>query len=340
MVISSAPGKIILFGEHAVVYDKLGIVCSVDKRCRVKSSPFPGREIGITSHNLGIKGSLDEKGLFRTAEEVRAWEESGNFQKIKERLAQDNLAPSFFVVAEIFKKYQTFQGMRIEISSDIPNSLGSSSAVFSALSLGVLKLLGKNPSKDEISGFSYRGDIMAHGGTPSGIDNSAVTWGGYLAYRKSDGIRKMDIDFNLPLLVVDSGRKARTSETVSYIRGLREKNPSLIDGVMERLNSISERSLEALSAGSLGRVGSLMTEYYRELKKLHISTPELDGIIGLALKNGALGGKPTGGWGGGCCLVLAEDESKGKRLSDIFQENGFSSFPVVTEQEGVKLITP
>ncbi len=338
MVISSAPGKVILFGEHAVVYDKLGIVCSIDRRCRVKASLLSEERIDIDSHGLGFKDSLDEKGLFQKAEEIRAWEKSGDFQKIKENLAQNNLAPSFFVIAEIFKKYRTFHGIHIEIDSDIPNSLGSSSAVFSAISAAVLKLLGKSLSEREISEFAYRGDIIAHGGTPSGIDNSAVTWGGYLTYRKSGGIRRMKIDFSLPLLIVDSGQKAMTSETVSYVRELREKNPSQVSRIMEDLDLISRKALSALSTNNLRKVGGLMTEYYQELSKLHISTPELDRIISLARENGALGAKPTGGWGGGCCIILAEDDKREKALSELFNEKGFSSFPVTTETEGVKLI--
>jgi mevalonate kinase len=240
-------------------------------------------------------------------------------------------------MASIFKEYG-FKGLKIEINSEISKNLGSSSAVFSAISLGASKFLGKNISKKEISDFAFQGDLMAHGGTPSGIDNSVVTYGGYIKYRKSEGLSILDIDFKFPLLIVDSGERAQTGEMVSYVRKKREENPELVNRILNSLNDISEKALTSLKSKDFNNLGRLMTTYYQELKKLDISTPKLNKIIEIALENKALGAKPTGAWGGGCCLVLMESQDKMIDLIRVFKENGFNSFQSKIGVEGVKLI--
>ncbi|KKL46582.1 hypothetical protein LCGC14_2344140, partial [marine sediment metagenome] len=148
MITTSSPGKIILFGEHAVVYDKLGIACSIDKRCNVKLFPSDKKVVLLNSKNLNLTRSLKEKELFDLYEEIGVFIREKNFDKIKKIYKNDELIPSFFVLASIFKKYG-FKGLEIEIDSQVPKNLGSSSSVFSAISLGTLKYLTKDFSKKE-----------------------------------------------------------------------------------------------------------------------------------------------------------------------------------------------
>ena len=338
MVISSAPGKIILFGEHAVVYDKLGISCSIGKRCTVKISPYEKEGVFIYSKNLNLKKFIKKERLFDLLELLNIFKNQKKFDQIKKIYEKDKLIPSFFVVGNIFKKYG-FKKIKIEIDSEIPKNLGSSSAVFAAISLGVLKFLGKNLSKKEVSNFAFLGDLIAHGGTPSGIDNNTVTFGGYLKYKKSKGIEPLDINFEISLLIVDSKEKAKTAKTVTFIREQKEKNPYFANSILDSLDNISKKSLRALESQNFKNLGKLMYKYYRELKKFDISTPKLDKIINIALENKALGAKPTGGWGGGCCLVLAKDQNEIKNLKRKFEENGFPSFQVEIGVEGVKIIS-
>ena len=337
MIISSAPSKIILFGEHAVVYDKLGIVCSLGKRCSVQILPAKKDDVFINSKNFCPTESLNKKELFKLFNRINDLKNKEKLEEIKEIYKKNKLIPSFFVIANIFKKYG-FKGLKIEIQSEIPKNLGSSSAVFSAITLGLLKFLGKDPSKEEISYFTYQGDLIAHGGTPSGIDNAAVSYGGYLKYRKSEGIEPLKIDFKIPLLIVDSGQESITAETVSYLRKRKKEQSQFVNSVLDRLNNISERALEGLNSGKLDVLGGLMFEYYQELKKCDISTEKLDRIVEIAFQNKALGAKPTGGWGGGCCLVLAENEEEISELMKVFKENGFNSFQSKIGVEGVKLV--
>jgi len=338
MIITSAPGKIILFGEHAVVYDKLGIACSIDKRCNVKILPNSKNNVFIEAEDFNLKDSLKKRELFNLWEEINYLINGKRFKEIREIFKKNQLIPSFFVISNILKKYG-FKGLKLKIKSQVPKNLGSSSAVFSAISLAVLSFLGKKVSKKEISDFAYQGDLIAHGGTPSGIDNSIVTYGGYLKYRKSKGIEFLKVDFKIPLLVVDSGEKTITGETVSYIRKRRQENPEFINSVLDSLNDISEKALECLKLQDFDNLGKLMYRYYKELKKLDISTSKLDKIIEIALQNRVLGVKPTGGWGGGCCVVLVKNQKRITDLIEVFERKGFKSFQAKIGVEGVKLIS-
>lgn len=337
MIIASAPGKIILFGEHAVVYDKVGVAASIDKRCYVKVFPTNENNVCVETKDFNLSKSLTEKELFDFLKIINDLKNKKKFDEIREIYKKDKLVPGFFVIANIIKEYG-FKGMKIKIKSEIPKNLGSSSAVFSAVALAVSKFLNKNLSKKEISDFAYQGDIIAHGGTPSGIDNSIVTYGGFLQYKKSEGIKFLDINFDFPLIIVDSGEPTRTSETVPAIRKLKEKSPEFVNQILDELEKISLSGIKALKSKNLEKIGNLMIGYYIELKKLGISTEKLDKIINLAFKNKALGVKPTGGWGGGCCLVLVKNQKEIADLIKVFQKNGFKSFQSKIGVEGVKLI--
>ncbi len=335
MITASAPGKVILFGEHAVVYDKIGIACAVNKKFLAKVSPIKENLLIFVAKDLGVEHSLTQKQLFAFWEKVDDLKNNKKFEEIREIWQKDRLPPSLFVIASILKKYG-FSGMKIEGESEIPKNLGSSSAAFAATSLALLTFLEQSPSKQEVSDWAYLGDVLAHGGTPSGIDNSVVTYGGYIKYKKSEGIQQLSIDFEIPLLIVDSGKKAETGKTVPYIREQLKKNPDLVNPILNSLNKISEQALIALQSHDLQEIGRLMTEYYTTLKKLNISTPELDNIIKIALENKALGAKPTGGWGGGCCLVLAKNQKDINILKKKFKEAGFDSFQAEIGVSGVK----
>jgi mevalonate kinase len=334
---TSAPGKVILFGEHAVVYDKLGIAASIGKRCLVTITPNKENKVNMEIKNLNLEKSLTENELFNLFDIVDELKKNKKFDEIKELQKKEKLSAPFFMIASLMKKYG-FKPSKIIDDSEVPKNLGSGSSAFSAIALAVSKFLEKNLTKKEISDFAYEGDVVAHGGTPSGIDNSIVTYGGYIQYKKSQGITPLNISFELPLVFVDSGESAKTGETVPYVRKQKEENQTFVNQILERLEKISIQSLDALKEQNLKLFGELMLEYYLELKKLNISTQKLDKIIEIAIKNNALGAKPTGGWGGGCCIVLAKNKKQADDLIKIYKDNGFNSFQTKIGVEGVKEI--
>ncbi len=336
MLIASAPGKIILFGEHAVVYDKLGIVAAVDKKVRVAVDKGE-RGIRFLSKDFNLEKSFSKKELFELLEKFEGLKTRGDFQEMEKILKKDFLSPRLIVIGEIMRKYG-FSALDISVESEIPKNLGSSSATFAAIALCVSKFLNKDLTKNEICNFAYEGDIMAHAGIPSGIDSAAVVYGGYIQYQKSKGNLPLNINFKPPLIVVDSRERASTGEIVSFVGNLKKRKPKLVDSILDKLDRISRLGIKALKLKKLERIGSLMTNYYQELRKLGISTKKLDKIISLSLENGALGAKPTGGWGGGCCLVLTKNQKETFSLIEFFKDNGFDAFQIKIGVGGVKLI--
>lgn len=334
MIVTSAPGKIIITGEHAVVYDKLGVAAAINKRSYVRVKEGKNG-ISIKSEQLKTQKMMKKDELLELFEKLEMLREEKNYDAIKRIAKEDKLAASFYIIANVVEKHG-FKPADILIDSEVMKNLGSSSSVFSSLALAISIFLGREePSLEEISNLAYLGDVIAHGGTPSGIDNSVATYGGFLTYRKSEGIRRLKLDFSFPLLVVDSGEPANTAEAVSYVRSQRESRKELFESVMNELDEISKEFLDYLRRKDLEGMGNCMTRYYQELRKLGISTKNLDEIVRLALENGAYGAKPTGGWWGGCCIVLSEEE-RIESLMEMFDAKGFKSFIVSLGEEGVR----
>ncbi len=347
VVVASAPGKVILFGEHAVVYDKLGIAASIDTRCFVRISglpttPYPRDchnrgNIVIHSKNFGIERRTSVEEINEILSRYEELRRNNDLDGIKE-MSKDVLAPLLVVMGFVMRSAGTpAENFKIEINSHVPKNLGSSSSLFAAACLGLSAFLGKKMSRDEVSKIAYEGDVVAHGGTPSGIDNTIVTHGGYLTYRKSRGFDLLSVNFEIPLLLVDSGEPARTSETVPFVRKLFEEKREFTESILCKLDRISISGLEAIKQRDLTTVGKLMTEYYRTLRQLEISTEKLDEIIRIALSNDALGAKPTGGWGGGCCLVVAKNSDELIKLKRIYEEFSFRASIAKLGAEGVRL---
>lgn len=334
MIKVSSPGKIILFGEHAVVYDKLGISAAAGKYTEVFINPANDDSVFIKSHNLGLEDKKNKSEILNLVEQIDKSREEGKINEIKDMAKKDKLLPSFHVVGKIMMKYG-FKSCSMEINSEVPKNLGSSASVFNGIAKGLSEFLGLNMDREKIGYFANEGDKVVHG-TPSGIDAYTIAYGGWNSYRKSEGVKPLENSLRINLVVADSGESARTGETVSFIKKLKEENPSLVNTIMDKLDIISRNGLEALKNNNIKDVGTLMLRYYQELKKLNISTPKLDEIIEITAKNNFLGAKPTGGWGGGSCIVLAKDEKQVSEIINIYKNNGFNAFAAKLGVEGVK----
>lgn len=326
-----SPGKVILFGEHAVVHDKLGVSTAIGKYTKVKIRPRKDGCIRIKSVNFGLDEKKTINDVLKLNKKVESLRKKNEIDKIRNLAENDKLIPSFVVVGKIMEKYG-FKPCSIEIESDVPKNLGSSASVFNGIVMGLSEFMGLNLSKKEVGFFANEGDKIVHG-NPSGIDAYTISHGGWIMYRKSEGIKPLEIQFKLPLLIVDSGESARTSETVRHVKKQKEKNPERVNSILHKIDKISREGVKAIKSGDIKTIGNLMTEHYQELKKLGISTPKLDEIVNTAIENGAYA-KPTGGWGGGCCIVLPNNNESEliKKYSDL----GYNAFKTELGVGGVK----
>lgn len=330
----SSPCKVILFGEHSVVYDKLGIAGAIDRRVAV-SAEFSNNGVEFIQEYPNFPNfKRSKEQITQTFNKFKKLYDEKNFEEMKKMPFSDSIV---VVVGELFDRYG-YRDMKITIKLKNPiKSIGQSSAIFSCVTLAVSKLLGKNLSKEEIAKIAILGDVVAHGGTPSGIDTSTVIYGGYVQYRKSEGIKPLDIKFQLPLIIVDSGIPSKTSITVPHVRKLKEQKPDYVNPILDEMDKVAIEALDALKKEDLKKIGELMNKNHSLLQQLGVSSDTLDKLVDIARKNGALGAKMTAGGGGGCIIALAKSMEQAEDLIEVFDDNDFVAFSTKLGAEGIKV---
>jgi len=287
-ILSKAPGKIILFGEHAVVYGYPAIAVPIDA-IQVKVSILPV----ITENRSIIRiRNID-------------WHEDVPFNELDEC---DPIRTSILNVgAQINQKLPHFE-MTITSSIPIAAGLGSSAALAVAITKGISQFLGVELSDDEINALAYKSEEIQHG-SPSGIDNSVITFGQPILFYKTKPISKIRIKNSIHIILADTGKRTLTKEMVAFVKHSLEKEPDFIKPILAEIGGIVEEAAEALPSGEIKKIGSLMVHNHIALKKLGVSSIELDQLVESALRNGALGAKLCGGGKGGYMVAVCNPAS-------------------------------
>ena len=283
-ITASAPGKVILFGEHFVVYGNPAIVSSIDLRARVTASS--SREEGVT---------LEE------------W-------------PQEN--PAVRSANYVLEKLRRKGGINLKISSEIPQSvgLGSSAAIAVASAAATLKLCSDKLDLKLILEAAHEGEKVIHY-TPSGIDTSIATFGGAGTYTRSEGYRKLDFGLE-EILIVNTGRQRRTGDLVRRVKEFREKDPKRFEELLEESKRIVEESVDRLKAHEIEPLGKLMIRNQELLRAIGVSAPEIEQAVDACMSAGAYGAKLTGAGGGGCVIAVADYDKLDllvEKLSKYFQ---------------------
>ena len=317
----SAPGKVILFGEHSVVYRGPAIVLAIDRRARVVAEERSDDRIYIDALNLGFSGYF--VGDAYHPEQGEAWR--------GKRLAALNVA-----ARRTMERLGVESGLNLKVRSRIPIAvgLGSSAAISVATVAAIGALLGGNLSKDEICALAYEGEKVIHG-TPSGADNNISTYGGILRYERGVGFERFEVERIPPFVIGNSRRKRSTKMMVGNVRALRERNPVTVDGIIDAMGRLSQEGLAALLGSDLPLLGDLMNINHGLLAALGVSSPELDLMVHASRRAGALGAKLTGAGGGGCIIALAETPRLKQVESAIRRARG-TPLRVNVSYEGVK----
>jgi len=205
-------------------------------------------------------------------------------------------------------------------------SWGSSAASCVSLARALNNTFSLGLSIDEINHVGWEGEFAYHG-IPSGIDNTASTYGGMLVYRVTEGEKSFDkIEVERPFRIVlaNSGVTADTSKLNGYVLGLKAEDPELFE---KRCRVITEQSLamqEALERHDLETVGSQMTANHAILIDMGLSHEKLVELCDRALAMGALGAKLTGGGRGGYMLALTPKEEVQELVASTFENDGYA----------------
>jgi len=320
--VASAPAKVILFGEHFVVYGEPAVVLAIDKRVYASARLREDESIYINSTELGTSGYF-----------------SGNYFRVerggKEALAK--LEPIRSAVEQVLALSKKKVGVSVEVHSSIPVAvgLGSSAAVATSTLAAVSRLLDLNLSKDEIFRLAYEAERSVHG-TPSGIDPTISTYGGVLLFRRERGFAPLDAEADIPLVVGNTGVERSTGELVASVHRKREQYPSIMDWIIRAGGKTALKAVEALKKGDLSALGELMNINHALLCAIGVSHKSLEKLVHAARDAGAYGAKLTGGGGGGCMIALAH-ASKVDRVVEAIELAGGTAFIAKKTDEGVRI---
>ncbi len=276
-----AAGKVILLGEHAAVYDRHVLALPIESAVTVGvAESASGSRLLIPDWN--IERQMDSDAPVRGGQE-----------------AVLNLITRYFGVKE--------RGFDFHVRSRIPPAagLGFSAALAVAIIRALDKLVGKGMSKVEVEKLAFQCEKIAHG-SPSGIDNNIATYAEPVLYSKGTQSRTKPIKLAEapPIVVAASGTKGSTIEQVAAVRSRYEKNRELYTTIFDEIDEISMAGAVALRNRDYERLGSMMNVCHGFLNAIEVSTPELEKMVAIARRNGAVGAKLTGAGGGGSIVAL------------------------------------
>lgn len=286
MVTAVAPGKVILVGEHAVVYGRPAIAVPVWETVAtaVVTPGRPGSGCVIQARDLG-----------RTL--VLAQAAAGEPLAVVARATLDHLGLS------------TEPDWQVELSSDIPmaSGMGSGAAVSAALARGLLLQAGQTPDPAVISELVFRAEIYHHG-TPSGIDNTVVAYGKPVWFVKGAQPVVFSPACPFTLVIAGSGTPATTKEMVAGVRMRWSADPDRYESWFDQIAVLVHTGYTAIEQGHPAALGPLFDRNHALLQQIGVSTPRLDALVETARAAGALGAKLSGGGGGGNIIALVEPE--------------------------------
>ena len=300
---AKAPGKIILLGEHAVVYDQPAIAIPVKEvYAKVVVSPAPDRppgEVWLEAPDIDLNQALSDLPVDHA------------FQALISALTQK-------------MGVSRLPAMKLTIHSTIPIAagMGSGAAISVAVIRAVCGFLNYQISDQQVNELAYLAEKSYHG-TPSGIDNTVITFEKPIFFTRGQPIEPLDISGEFTFVIADTGIPSRTVEVVSDVRKRWSSQPEIYELYFQSIGIIVRKARECMKRGDPDQLGLFMNENHNLLQKIHVSSPELDSLVAAARQAGALGAKLSGaGWGGNMIALI--QESKVDRLRQALIQSGAS----------------
>ena len=288
-VSASAPGKVILFGEHAVVYGRPAIAAPVSQ-IRATAIIKSSKETILIAPDLGVK-----RPLFQSPTDDPLTAAIHHFQHAA--------------------KLPTLPPFTLTVSSQIPIASGLGSGA--AISAAIIRAMAEFCDVAELATDAWVCDLTyevekLHHGTPSGIDNTVVAYEKpvYFVKGEPNQIETFVVKRPLRILIADSGVSSKTIEVVSDVRRRWVEKTAVFDQLFDECATIADAARAAIATGNLPEIGRLMNENHRILQKMTVSAPILDKLVAAATGAGAMGAKLSGAGRGGNIIALVAEESE------------------------------
>jgi len=298
-------GKVILLGEHSVVYGRHAIACPI---------PLTMQAV-VEDHDKGVELLIPRWGieyqLAKPPEQRRSFEKASG-------MIMDQLGLSD-------------RGMRIEVFPDVPRGMGMGGSA--ALAVAIIRALDLHYrlglTDEEVNELAYQSEQVAHG-QPSGIDNTVATYGKPLIFRQGTPplVEPLLIPKPLSLVVGMTRTEGLTARTVLNVRKAHDRQPKLYEKIFDDIDALVLQSVKAIQNNDHRTLGELMNVCQGLLNALQVSTPEIERLIGIARKAGALGAKLTGGGGGGAVIALCENNAD--EVQAAMEHRGFQTMAFMT----------
>ena len=307
--IASAPGKVILFGEHFVVYGVKAILCSINKRVTVTAEKTSERKISINS-KIGKLEIEPDKPI----SEINS-----------------PLKPFYYLANKAVENKDT--GIHIQIDSEIPlgAGLGSSSACCVAGAAAIFKLFG-NISREEVLKLAIEAERTIFENT-SGADCTVCTYGGIIEYDKNKGFKKIEYEPNFQLVIINSNIEHSTQSMVSKVKEFENKNTEEFSRLSDLESKLVEDVLKLVKENKIQEIGQKMNQNQKYLENIGISNKELTKMIRIGQES-SFGAKITGSGGGGCIFALT-NESNLQNILKKFKDNNYECFSTKIDFKGL-----
>jgi len=295
-------GKAILFNEHFVVYGVPAIVSAIGKYTVAKAQPF-------NEHRLNL---VDNRGATPKYKEDKKEQQQDSIRRMIQKMNLD------------FSR----GGVDVELAGTLyaASGIGASAASCVAMARALSEFYHLNLSDEEINNIAFEGEKGYHG-TPSGIDNTASTFGGLIWFEKKDPVVMERIDLMNPVEIVmgNTGKVADTTAAVDGVRQRKQEHPEKYDEIFKRAENIAYLAKQAFIDEDLHEIGKLMNENHKLLQQIEVSSKELDFMVKLAREYGAYGAKLTGGGLGGNMIALTPGRKLQEEVANAIEKEGFQT---------------
>ncbi|MFW9973767.1 MAG: mevalonate kinase [Candidatus Thorarchaeota archaeon] len=302
MATGSGKGKTILFGEHFVVYGLPALAAGIASETTATVTPLSPAGWKLVDNRPAVPGYKEEK-----YEEQRA-----SIENILKHLKIDI----------------TKTGFQIELAGDLvcASGIGASAASCVAIARALNDEYSLGLDVYQINEAAYIGEMGYHG-TPSGLDNTASTFGGLIWFVRDlkGGAPKFEtlkLEKSANLVIASTGLTASTKIVVGDVKKKKEADPDWFESISKEYNKLVSDARDALIGLRFDEVGALMNKNHRLLQQLTVSCKELDNLVNVARENGAIGAKMTGTGRGGNMIALAPDKATMRKIADALEKSG------------------
>ena len=309
--IAKAPGKIILFGEHFVVYQNRAILGAINKYATVTTEK-------TNTDNILISSSLGQSSIQKD-------EDVSNVEK--------KFRPFFYIAKQVIEKNNFEKGITIKIESDIPigAGLGSSSACCVAAAASILNLFNITDEK-EVLELAINAEKTIFPNT-SGADCTVSVSGGIIEYQKEKGFSKIETENEFNFIIIDSEQVHSTDKVVERVRKFKENNSDVFTELCSEEERLITKALDSMKKNDLETIGKCMAQNQMFLEQIGVSNDELLSIT-KEIEKITFGAKITGAGDGGCIIALTQKDDD---LSEYVNTTKYQTYQVTIQKTGMQV---